>query len=431
MRKIVSFVKKHTVIIILIAISILFPQSFSYQSKLNMRVIVTAIAIDKVEDNYEVTMQIVMPKTGAEQGNGTASIGFITERGKSISEGIQKIAYKIGKTAGLSHISTLIVGQSMLSGNLATELDYFVRSPELNTVVMLLIAPESAKEMLKKTESLELTEAVRLQKVFVYKESSLNGLMMPIESFINNTLSISASSTASGILIADEGEEVLGQSTDETIKNQRQNQQEQAGQISSASGQDKDSQTSSTQKGRIKYYNDVYYFKNGQFVNKLDNEDEILGYYLSNRAPNSGEVVVENVNGDFLKDATISFKFRKQETTPKINFKDGRPVLTFDISFTDVKISEILNQGNVTSAVFEFQAESSSANIKKAIQDRVENCVRACFEKAKDDNVDIFKIADFAFKYKPNEWKNFYAEKGESYVKDVEIEVNVKVNNFN
>ena len=343
----------------------------------------------------------------------------------------------------------------MLKGNLAGDLDYFVRNSELNSVVMLLIAPGSGKEMLEKTKDLELNEAIRLQKVFVYKESSLNGLMMPIEKFLNDSLTISASSTASGILISNEGEEVLGKNTDETIKKQQgqqgmaeeQNDQSgggsqsdqssgenlssggdtsssgQGGQSSgsgqasrgkggqSSGGGQGSSQTASTQNGRIKYYNDVYYFKNGKYVNKFDKEEEILGYFLSNRAPNTGEIVAENISGDYLKDATIAFKFRKQDTNQSIEFCDGKPVLKFDISFTDMKINEILNGGDLTPAIYEFQAESSNTNIKKAIQNRVETCVRSAFEKAKQDGVDIFKIADLSWKYKPKEWKSIMQTK--------------------
>lgn len=438
MRRIVSFVKKHTVIIILISISILFPQSFSYQSKLNMRVIVTAIGVDKTDDEYEVTLQIVMPKSSAEQSGGTASLGFISEKGKSVSEGIQKVAYKIGKTAGLSHVSTLIVGKSMLDGNLAKELDFFVRNTELNSVVMLLISPKSAKEMITQTKSLEINEAIRLQKVFVYKQSSLNGLMMPIEEFINNSLCLSASSAASGILITNEGEEELGKNTDATLELQKGEQSStnsgdsnQSGQKGSGSEQQSKTQTESTQKGRIKYYNDVYYFKNGKYINKFDKEEEIIGYYLTNKAPNSGDITAENINGDYLKNAKISFKFRKQETKTDIIFENFLPKLIFNVSFTDVKIKEILNGGEIAPAIYEFQAESSNTNIKKAISQRVEECVKMAFDKAKKDGVDVFQFANMAYQHKPKEWKKYYDEYGEAYLKNVEIEVNVNINNFN
>lgn len=405
-----------------------------------MRVIVTAVAVDKKEEDYEVTLQIVMPKTGTEQGSGTASLAFITEQGQSISEAIQKVGYKIGKTAGLSHVSTVIVGQSMLEGSLVKELDYFVRNTEYNAAVMLLIAPDSAKEMLTKTQTLEINEAVRLQKVFVYKESSLNGLMMPIVEFMNNALTISASSTASGILIANEGEESLGnnvqkssnQNSDSENIQQQNNSQEEANQSSENNSQKQEGgETASKQNGRIKYYNDVYYFKNGAYINKFDQEDEILGFFLSNRAPNTGELVAKNINGDFLKDATIGFKFRQQETNNKIKIENGVPKLVVEINLKDVKINEILNQGQLTPAIFEFQAEGSQSDIKQAIQNRVETCVRAAFEKAKQDGVDVFQVADLAFQQKPKEWKQYYSKSGEAYLKDIDIEVKVNIRNFN
>ena len=49
MNKIFSFFKKHSWVLVVIALLVFIPQSFSYQAKLNTRVIVTGLAIDKVE----------------------------------------------------------------------------------------------------------------------------------------------------------------------------------------------------------------------------------------------------------------------------------------------------------------------------------------------------------------------------------------------
>lgn len=452
MQKIGKFTKRHTWILLLLSCLVFVPQSFSYQAKLNMRVIVTGMGIDKVEDGYEITAQVVMPTPGSESGGGKATLGFISEIGVNVSDGVQKIAYKIGKTAGFSHMSFLIVGQNMLEDNLAESLDYFVRDPELNTSVMMLISPTTAKDMLSKTETLELSAGVGLQKVFIYKQSSFNGVMMPIEEFVNNAFGLSKSSAVGGILITEEGEEELGKSTSETLSGS-ENGLSSSGESGSSSGENSGSEsggqsgqgnngsssggcggsksTGSSQNGRIKYYNDVYYFKRGKFIGKFEKEEELLGFFLTDNVSNNGELTIKNVNGGVLKNATVGIQFREEKTRKKINFKEGKPVFELQITFKDVRIVELLNDGALTEKIYRDPDEEMVSAIKKAIEKKVERDIMQTFEKAKTDDVDIFKIADKCYQFKPKQWKKFYEEHGEAYLDHVEVKVKTTIKNVN
>lgn len=452
MQKIGKFIKRHTWILLLLSCLVFVPQSFSYQAKLNMRVIVTGMGIDKVEDGYEITAQVVMPTPGSESGGGNATLGFISEIGVNVSDGVQKIAYKIGKTAGFSHMSFLIIGQNMLEDNLAESLDYFVRDPELNTSVMMLISPTTAKDMLSKTETLELSAGVGLQKVFIYKQSSFNGVMMPIEKFVNNAFGLSKSSAVGGILITEEGEEELGKSTSETLSGS-ENGLSSSGESGSSSGENSGSEsggqsgqgnngsssdggggsnsTGSSQDGRIKYYNDVYYFKRGKFIGKFEKEEELLGFFLTDNVSNNGELTIKNVNGGVLKNATVGIQFREEKTRKKINFKEGKPVFELQIMFKDVQIVELLNDGALTEKIYRDPDEEMVTAIKKAIEKKVEHDIMQTFEKAKTDDVDILKIADKFYQFKPKQWKKFYEEHGEAYLDHVEVKVKTTIKNVN
>ena len=75
-----------------------FPQSLSNHAKLTMRVVITGFAVDKEQGGeYEVTAQAVIPSPSIQGGSGEAKIDFISEKGKSVSDCINKIAYKIIK----------------------------------------------------------------------------------------------------------------------------------------------------------------------------------------------------------------------------------------------------------------------------------------------------------------------------------------------
>lgn len=426
MRKIAKFIKKHTWLLLVCAILFFIPQSFSYQAKLNMRVVVTGLGVDKTDEGYSISAQVVMPSPGSESGGGSATLGMICEQGKNISEGVQKIAYKIGKTAGLSHMSFVVVGQNMLDENLAEVLDFFVRDKELNSSVMLLVSPTTAKEMIEQTKNLELSASVGLQKVFIYKQGSFNGVMMPVVEFIGNAFSLSQSSAVSGLFISKEGKEALGETTSQSLQKQNGDQ----GGQEQNENQDQES-SSKSQDGRIKYYNDIYYFKNGKYINKLDKEEELLGYFLTNTAKSSGEITVKNVSGGSLKNATIGLQFRSGKSKRRVKFEGEKPVLHFNVKLKDIQVVEILNDGGLTEKIYKDADKETVNAIKNALEKEIEKNITKTFEKAKNDGVDIFKFADTCYAFEPKKWNALYEKYGDVYLEKVEIKVTVDIKNMN
>jgi len=438
MVKFFNFFKKKSWLLILVACLIFIPQSFSYQAKLNMRVLVSGLAIDKKDQSYEVTAQVIMPTAGSEGGGMGARLDFISETGESVAEGIQKIAYKIGKTAGLSHMSFVIVGESMLEDNLATALDFFARDAQVNPSAMLLLCDGSAKEMIKQTKNLELSVGVGLQKVFIYKQGSLNGLVMPMEAFINNAFSFAKSSVVSGIQISPEGEEnSSGQTSSGTASTSDGSSSSSGGGSSSGSGGGSTgggqggSSGSEEKNVRIKFYNDIYYFKKGEYVNKLSDEKEILGVYFADSLSKSGNFKVSGVNGSYLQDATLGVQITNKKTRRKIKFINGKPVMVIDIKIKDVQIIEILNKDRPSTNIYDRQNKELNKIFKDSISEEIKQCIKMAFDKAKSDNVDIFDIGERAYQTKTKEWKDYYNKHGENYLKNIEIEVNVSIRNVN
>ena len=73
------FFKKHVGLIVLLVIILAFPASMSTQARLNMRIIITGLAVDKTDDGYEVTAQIVKTTPGSESSGTGATINFISD----------------------------------------------------------------------------------------------------------------------------------------------------------------------------------------------------------------------------------------------------------------------------------------------------------------------------------------------------------------
>ena len=413
MNKVMKFFKKHSYIFVLIVALLFIPQSFTYQAKLNTRVIVTGLAIDKVSEGYEVTAQVVLPINGSEAGGSGAKLGFISETGSSFAEGLQKISYKIGKTAGLSHVNFLMVGNSMLKENVASALDYIVRDARISSSILMLICPESAKDMINKTKDLQLSVAVGLQKIYINKQEALNGSNLTVEEFLNEAYGISKSSLVSAINISNEQEG--GEKSPEK----------------SSTGQSQGSDGGGEQKGRIDYYNDIYYFKGGEYIGKFTEQEQLLGIFLADTTNSNGEIKIEHISGEILKDATIGMQFRLKKTKRKLEFVNGKPNMIFDIQLKDVEITEILNGGQPSVNVYDLYTEETIKLIKESTKKHIEECIKAAFEQSKKDQVDIFNIGQTAYRYKPKEWKEFYEKEGENYLNSCEIKVKVSIKNVN
>ena len=190
-------IKKHTVLIILLVIVLVFPTSLSYQARLNMRVIVTGLAIDKTDDEYMLTAQIVKTSPGNESPGQSAMIDFVTDKAKNLSEAVSKLAYKAGKVSAFSHTNFLVLGNSLLKEDVTKCLDYFIRDKVIKNSALVLFSGGSAEEEIKKTKDTELSVGIGLQKVFLFKENEGDGLMVTLIDFLNQNKMYSCTSCAS------------------------------------------------------------------------------------------------------------------------------------------------------------------------------------------------------------------------------------------
>ena len=123
MNKFQLFLKKHIALFIVIVILLVFPVSLSSQAKLSMRIIVTGLAIDKNENEYEVTAQVVKSTPGTESPGTSASIDFISEKGETVSRALSKLMYRTGKVSAFSHTSFVVMSEDLAKEDATSCLD--------------------------------------------------------------------------------------------------------------------------------------------------------------------------------------------------------------------------------------------------------------------------------------------------------------------
>ena len=401
------FLKKHLGLIICLLCLIAFPSGLGVQARLNMRIIVTGLAVDFDGENYTVTAQYVKTTQGGE-GTGGAEVAFIDETDKTTKSAIAKLIYKSGKSAAFSHINFVILGKELAEEKAVECLDYFVRNKIIDSSAMVLISSNKAGDDIKKTKDLELSVASSMQKVFVYKQMESDAVMTTVIEFLK------WSKTESGAVAVSE---ILFDSKDETKKSA---ESEEGG----TSGESQDNSSSMGEQKNETFFKPkapIVCFKNGKFALKLESENEIDGFLMLRAQSTRADVLVENLLPERLKNAKVGIKIKAKKEHFSVRYENEIPTLDVKVRITNAEIIEIAGQ----TLIQEFSNEEFDA-IKKGIEEEIKKKVSVMFETTKSAKVDVLGAYDRAIKFNFKQTKRYYQDVDE-FTKKLKLNVDVKV----
>ena len=143
-------------LIIILAI-IIIPISGCGYKELNNLSIVTAVAFDKQEKNYELSFLIAnSPKAQTSSKEGEAKTTVYSSQGKTIAEASKKIEQIVPKQIYLGHINVVIISEDIAKEGFLNIADWLLRNPQTRKKFYLLQAKdEKAKNILKIVSPLE------------------------------------------------------------------------------------------------------------------------------------------------------------------------------------------------------------------------------------------------------------------------------------
>lgn len=395
------FLKRRLGLIIVIIIVLVFPISLSNQARLNTRVIITGLAIDKVDNKYEVTAQIVKTSPGVESGGTSAMVNFVSDSDETLVGALAKLTYKAGKVSAFSHTNFVILGSDLQEDNLTESLDYFVRNKTIKSSALLLFADEKASDELKKTKDIELSVGIGLQKVFLFKEIEGDGEMMTILNFLKDSKSYSRTSTASTLKLMSNNEtskQSSSSSGDNSSIGESSSGSSESGSQSGGTSSGESSESSSGGSGSNYQYfealSPIVCVVDGKYVGKLEKKEEIMGYMIARDKASSEDISLSNVKGGRLDNAKIGIKVNHKHTKSIIRFENGVPCLDIKIKMNNCEIEDFQNKMLIS----ELTTEEYNL-IKKEIENDTRKKVAACFDKSKSFGADVFHAYDTAMKY--------------------------------
>lgn len=115
--------------------------------ELNDYAIVTGMAIDYADNKYEVSLLFSSSKkTDKDQDS---IITLYSDTGDSIYEAIKKISLSIPKEIYISHLSTVIISDTLARNGVTPVLDYLLREPQSHQNFFIILSKDSkAKDIL-------------------------------------------------------------------------------------------------------------------------------------------------------------------------------------------------------------------------------------------------------------------------------------------
>lgn len=411
---------------------ILIPQSLNVQSELNMRVVVSAIAIDYEEGEYSVTAQVVKPSSTTE--GGSAEIDFLSAKGKTIVSAVEEVSFVLGRTTGFSHIGAIVLGQGVLKEEKTMEaLDYFVREKGILNSALLLVAEDKAKDELEKTKKLQLSSAVGIQKTFLYKELNSNAVMMQLQTFFNDYFAKSKCSVISGFKIESKDEQAQSSSGGGESgggSSGGSGESSGGGMTGGSSGGGSSSGGSSGEEkdGRIKFLNNIYVFRDGKLKTELKEEDELRGINYINKNSKEGIVTVENITNENMKNANVSLYFRDKKVKLRVKFNENSdPSAKITITTNRNEIYAIETE-ETNPKLYETEETYLTEDIKKAVEEKIKENILKAYSKCQEAGADILQLGNRLYKQNPKKWRDLLNEYGEEdYIKHIKLDVEVVI----
>lgn len=206
--------------ILIIFIVFLLTGCWNYK-ELNSLAISTAMAIDKVKDEYEVSILIAnSKKSQVSSKEGESQTIVYSGKGKSLSKALKEIDLKNPRQTYIGHLSVIIVSEDVAKEGMLGMLDLLLRNSESTKRFYLAVAKDvKAKDIVSILSPLETFPAQNIAtNISVSKESQAVSTAIIYSKFIENLIKKGINPILSSITI--EGDIKDGKKDDSLQKSQ-------------------------------------------------------------------------------------------------------------------------------------------------------------------------------------------------------------------
>lgn len=367
----------------LISLTFSLAGCYNYQ-ELNSLSIVTGTSIEKVNDEYKITIQVINPKKSDDEGSSNQA-SFITysETAKTLQEAYRNIILTSSRRIYGSHINVMIISTEIAKEDISQILDFIFRNTEMRKEFYVLLSSSPSKLLELNTPITNIsssnirntleTDAIHLSSS---KEVSFNDMM---NMYLNPNLEIVLPTV-----------EIIGD-----VSN----------------GDDIDNLKTSTPRTDYKL-SGLAVFNENKLLTTLTEEESITYNLITNNVQNTV------LKYTCAKDKYITNKLSEMSSSINVNIKDNKLEVKLKGTAT---ISEI-------SCDYDLSNPKDLEMIQNSLNNQIEVNIKNLITKFQNLGVDIFGFKD---SYHKNNYKSFnkikdnYVEVFKNFSIDIEANVNI------
>ncbi|GGA27588.1 Ger(x)C family spore germination protein [Psychrobacillus lasiicapitis] len=375
-------------IFILLILSIILTGCWN-RRELNELAITLALGIDKSEDEYLISAQVVVPGEVSLTGGKVGSpVTLVQARGGTVYEAIRKMTKSSPRKIYPGHLRMLVLGESVAEEGIGDPLDLISRDWEFRSDFYVVVAKEdTAEHILNIQTPLENIPANKMFNTLKVSEENWSATSgVTIDELIVDLRSEGKEAVLTGILATGKQEGGSSKQSLETI-------------LSNINIQ----------------YDDLAVFKDDKLVGWLtENEsrayngiiNEVKSTVAAISCPNEGKANIE----------VLDFKSKL-----KGNVKNGNPEV-------DINVKIVGNIGAIECPIDISKPESIEALEKiyeKEVEETINNSITSVQEKYE---ADIFGFGDAIYRSNPKEWESLKNQWNQHFTElPVTIKVDVKL----
>ncbi|WP_010252684.1 Ger(x)C family spore germination protein [Acetivibrio cellulolyticus] len=349
--------------------------------------IAVSVGIDKSEDGYLVTYQVMNPKAISSKAPNEAPVVLYTESGKDLFQIKRKITQQSPRKMYHSHLRTVIFSEEIAKEGIKDMMDFFVRGHEYRTDFYFLIAKgTTAHNILKVITPFETVPQMEVYNALEKSEKNWAPTKtIKIYELINKIISDGDNPVIPGVEIIDPKDK---SDSNDNLK------------------------LSDATKLRV---TSLGVFKKDKFVGWLA-EDESRGYnYIRGNVETTAGYIEYEQN-------RISFEVVKADEKRKVYMLNGKPAINVEINLTH-NISAITGNLDLTD-------EDIAKKVNDAAEKKLKMVINSSLKRAKEDfGSDIFGFGEDIHRAYPKLWNDIKDDWNNEFIElPVNIDVKVKLN---
>lgn len=379
--------KKTTCLLIIFLFLSIFLSGCWSRKELNELAIATALGIDKTEDGYQVSVQIINPSelAGKEKTGRTEVVRFV-EKGDTVFEALRMLTTDVPRKVYVAHLRQIILGEELAKEGIGKVLDILSRDHEMRTDFFISVAKgSSASDILNVQTALETIPANKLFSALQSSEKNwARTKSVKLDELISSITSNGKEAVLTGIYVYGDPD----------------------------SGSKFSNVADVSPKTGLRIDN-LGVFKKDKLLGWLDS-DESKGFnYLTDNV----ETSVVNV---YCDDAKISFETIRSKTDVKGKVENGKPKIGIQVTLEG-------NIGEVQCMVDLTKPETIN-DLEKKYQNNIKDKMEKAINRAQEDfQSDIFGFGEAIHRADPKAWKTLEPNWEQEFA-NLDVSIDVKAN---